>query len=344
MIPAMTRRLEEDEEATWRRRWIGRHAQGKEFDYSFDIYDPTKGWKSKPQLRDMKVFDNKVLNTNSIGLRGRTEHAYGKHPEKRRFVILGDSFTFGDEVSDDETYAHYLQEMIPSADIINMGVHGYGHDQMLILLKEEGIKFQPDIVLLGFVVSDMPRNLVQFAGYAKPKFVLDDYTLRISGSPVPRPEDILKWDWARPRLYDVWSALRYKWMVTSGRYDKQMKEVTKRVLDEMVVTIERAGAIAVFVYLPVGPEIYRESTMTTGEMFFANYCQGKNIECITSRPHFIQKLQQGVRFERSGHWGPLGHQTVAEAIYEYLAGKNIVPSKAKSTRVPKPEKALGRRR
>jgi hypothetical protein len=39
-----------------------------------------------------------------------------------------------DEVSDDETYSFYLQEMLPQAEIINMGAHGYGHDQMLILL------------------------------------------------------------------------------------------------------------------------------------------------------------------------------------------------------------------
>ncbi len=292
----------------------------------------------------MKVFDNKVLNTNSVSLRGKTEYAYGKPPGKTRFLILGDSFTFGDEVSDDETYSHYLQEMIPHAEIINMGVHGYGHDQMLILLREEGVKYKPDFVILGFVVSDMPRNLLQFTSYAKPRFVLDDNTLRITGSPVPRPEDVLKWDWARPRIYDVWSALRHKWMVQSGRYDKQMKVVTRRILDELVAAIQTVGAIPVLVYLPVGPEIYREGTMTTGEMFFANYCQGRNLECITSRPHFIERSRQGVRFERSGHWGPLGHRTVAEAIYEYLAGKDIVPLQAKTTAAPASKKALERRR
>jgi hypothetical protein len=42
-------------------------------------------------------------------------------------LILGDSFTFGDEVSDNETYSYYLQQMLPHTEVINMGVHGYGH-------------------------------------------------------------------------------------------------------------------------------------------------------------------------------------------------------------------------
>jgi hypothetical protein len=115
-------------------------------------------------------------------------------------LILGDSFTFGDEVSDDETYAFYLQQMLPQAEVINMGVHGYGHDQMLILLREEGIKYEPDIVIVGFLALDMSRNLLSFRDFAKPRYVLEKGKLRLTGTPIPRPEEILKWDWARPRV------------------------------------------------------------------------------------------------------------------------------------------------
>ena len=56
--------------------------------------------------------------------------------------------------------------MLPQAEIINMGVHGYGHDQMLIFLKEEGIKYKPDIVLLGFLHMDMFRNMLDFRDFS----------------------------------------------------------------------------------------------------------------------------------------------------------------------------------
>ena len=113
-----------DDELSWRRAWISRHQNtGKEIYYKFDIYASSRGWISKPNLRDMEVFNRKVLNTNSKGFRGKNEYPYRKVQDKVRILVLGDSFTFGDEVSDNETYSYYLQEMIPHAEVINLGVH-----------------------------------------------------------------------------------------------------------------------------------------------------------------------------------------------------------------------------
>src|SRR5262249_42635873 len=142
-----------------RRSWVHRHQNSTEIYYMFDTYNSTKGWLSRSNVTDAHVFNNKTLNTNSRGLRGKSGFSYGKSSNKSRIVILGDSFTFGDEVSDNETYAYYLQEMMPDVEIINMGVHGYGHDQMLIFFKEEGIKYNPDFIILGFLPMDMSRNL-----------------------------------------------------------------------------------------------------------------------------------------------------------------------------------------
>src|SRR5882724_5248615 len=165
---------------------------------------------AKANLKDIKVFNQKILNTNSKGLRGKKDFPYIKNKETLRILILGDSFTFGDEVSDDETYSYYLQQMLSHTEVINMGVHGYGHDQMLILLREEGIKYEPDIVILGFLPLDMSRNLLEFRDFAKPRFVLKGGELKLTGTPVPRPEDILQWDWTRPRSVDIFSFIRHR--------------------------------------------------------------------------------------------------------------------------------------
>jgi hypothetical protein len=97
------------------------------------------------------VFDGKTLNSNSKGLRGKAEHEYQRTAGKRRILVLGDSFTFGEEVSDDETFPHYLESALPNTEVVNFGVQGYGHDQMLLCLKEEGVKYYPDIVILDFL-------------------------------------------------------------------------------------------------------------------------------------------------------------------------------------------------
>ena len=79
LIPQVSERLQEDEDYTWRRKWVQRHQNsGEEISYKFDIYDPSTGWKSKPNLRNMKVFDDKILNTNSKGFRGKKDFLYLK--------------------------------------------------------------------------------------------------------------------------------------------------------------------------------------------------------------------------------------------------------------------------
>jgi len=270
LVPAFSARLAGDHDATWRHRWLERHPTGPggshKFEYKFDVHDSTKGWISRPNLRDERVFEGKTLNTNSRGLRGRREYAYGKHPTKPRVLIFGDSFTFGDEVSDDETYAHYLQEMMPEAEIINMGMHGYGHDQMLVFLREEGVKYRPDVVIVGFVTIDMPRNLLAFRDYAKPRFVLTDGRLELTNSPVPSPEELLAWSWLRPRVLDVWSSVAHQIDRERGVLWDKAAAITAAILDGIVAESEKAGAIPIIVHLPTFTEFgVPDGVLTRGE-------------------------------------------------------------------------------
>ena len=121
--------------------------------YPFDVYHPTRGWALRPSISRAVAFGNKTLSSNSRGLRGSSEHEYEKRPGTLRILTFGDSFTFGDEVSDDETWTYFLEKLLPGSEVINFGVHGYGHDQMLLYLREEGIKYRPDIVILGFALD-----------------------------------------------------------------------------------------------------------------------------------------------------------------------------------------------
>jgi len=320
LIPHISTRLQGDEDYTWRRNWVHRHqTSGVKIYYKFDIYDPSKGWILKPNLRDMKAFDDKVLNTNSKGFRGKRDFPYIKNKENLRILILGDSFTFGEGVSDDETYSHYLQESLPNTEVINLGVHGYGHDQMLILLKEEGVKYEPDIVILGFLPRDMPRNLLKFRDFAKPRFVLKRDKLTLTGTPVPRPEDILQWDWTSPKIFDLFSIMRYKVRVKLGLYKKEMLDITTAILMDMIGVIESIHAIPILVYLPAGREIYMYPAVIQDEAYMFSTCQlnGK-AKCFSTRSSFAEKIAKGETFNLIGHWGPEGHRTVAEAIKHYL--------------------------
>ena len=325
-IPQIGKRLQANEDYTYLRNWVREHQRsGTAIYYTFDMYDSSKGWMPKPNLRDVRAFNDKILNTNSKGLRGKKDFPYSKTKDKLRILILGDSFTFGDEVSDDETYAYYLQEMLPHTEVINMGVHGYGHDQMLILFKEEGIKYRPDIVLLGFLPLDMSRNLLDFRDFAKPRFILERGELKLTGIPVPRPEEILKRDWTRSRMIDLFSLIRHRIKKSLGLQQREMEEITRAILMELIRSAESIHAIPILAYLPRGKEIAKDTAILPDEKYMFSICQqNEKAKCFSTRQRFAAKIAKGETFKPWGHWDPPAHLIVAEAIKNFLVDEGHI--------------------
>jgi hypothetical protein len=321
--PGIQGKLQANDNYSWQRSWVFRHhAAAPEIYYAFDRFHPTLGWMSQPNLRDVRVFQDKFLNTNGQGLRGRKDFALGKHPQKVRILFLGDSFTFGDEVSDDETFAEKVQTMLPEAETINMGVHGYGHDQMLLIFLEMGLRYRPDIVILGFLPADMERNVLRFRDFAKPMFAVRNGVLVLTNSPVRSPETILRWDWVRPRIIDALSMTLARFRTVSGRRELEEQKVTRLILDELVDAVFHSGAKLLFAYLPSGAEISSSDALLPGEAFLFKYCEtNSRVGCFSVRPTFQKRIRAGARFDAPFHWSADGHQVVAEAVVDYLTAE-----------------------
>jgi hypothetical protein len=305
----------------WRLDWIRRHRNNLEIYYKFDAYDVTKGWRPQSNLRNMQVFDNRVLNTNSRGLRGTSEFPYERTPGKQRILIFGDSFTYGDDVSDHETYSYYLQQLLPNAEIINMGVHGYGHDQMLVLLQEEGIKYKPDIVILGFVTADMNRNILHFRDYAKPRFIVERNTLRLIGSPVPPPAYFLKWEWAKLKSWEILKLIAREYGSKIGLKNRNMnaKFITSHILNRFIEVVHDIGAQPLFVYLATGDEMIDPALASNGEEFLQKFCQkNKQVDFFSTRRDFLEATGRGADLKTDGHWDSAGHWIVANSIKSHL--------------------------
>jgi hypothetical protein len=324
-VPALSSRLEVSDGLGWRRQWIKRHQDaGANFRFTFDQFDSTLGWKTRPNIRDMPVYDHKILNTNSAGFRGTQEFALAKDTSKVRVLLLGDSFTFGETVSDNESYPYLLQQKLPKAEIMNFGVHGYAHDQMLILFKEQGVAYKPDIVMLGFVSDDMSRNVVDFRDYAKPRFELEDGKLELEGTPIPPIEHTLKWDWARPRVVDLASTVRYN-MIGREEHLREKERITDAILSEMVRVADSIKAIPMFVFLPIGKEIAVGRDSTSDEKWFARFChEHRTVKCLSAFPQFAEAMAKGATFKTRGHWDAAGHAVVAQAIARYLTDSGYV--------------------
>jgi hypothetical protein len=309
-----------------RLQWIGqqRYRHGW-IQRDFDVYHPTRGWTLKPDIKDLLVFDGKILNSNSKGFRGATEYEYERTPGKHRIVVLGDSLTFGSEVSDGDTYSHDLESALPNTEVLNLGVQGYGHDQMLLYLKEQGIKYHPDVVILGFVYLDAYRNLWSFFAFAKPKFKLASDKLELTNVPVPTPDRVLAEEPYRLRTLDLMVILREKLRWRSGKNETEAENITRSILDEIIATTRSIGAVPVFVYLPDHKEISdSHDTLTGGEQYLYGYCQDRAIPCLSLLPRFRKESKSGTELIEPGtHWNPHAHLVAAQEIKDFLLKNNL---------------------
>jgi hypothetical protein len=101
--------------------------------------------------------------TNSKGFRSDKEFSYGKPNGVLRVMSLGDSHTEGFECHQDKTYSaviqRYLEKRGIKAEVINAGVSGFGTAEALVFLENEGIKYSPDVVVLGYFANDLDDNI-----------------------------------------------------------------------------------------------------------------------------------------------------------------------------------------
>jgi len=126
-------------------------------------------------------FDVQVSN-NGQRLRGRRE--YSQVPEKGTFRILtlGDSFTYGVGVSDDETYPAHLERLVEPAgrrvEALNAGIYGSGTSEQVLWYKRWACHFRPHVVVLTVYANDLQDD------QARPLFALEGDGL----APLPRAQ------------------------------------------------------------------------------------------------------------------------------------------------------------
>jgi hypothetical protein len=318
--PETIGRLGGDTDASWKAMWLARHRDDTEIYYQFDRFHERRGWVSRPLLRDQLVFGDEVLNTNSAGFRGTREFPLERSSGSFRIAVLGDSFTFGDEVSDDETYPSQLQALLPKAEIINMGVHGYGHDQMLLLFEDEGIGYRPDLVILGFVAPDMHRNLLTFRDYAKPSFALVDGALVLRGVPLPPPEQFLREQSWEPNLLGVLRLLRERFGRDQHEVEVRAARLTAAILDRLSERCRAGGIDLVLFYIPVPGEASSDTDSWAAERgFFEDHCKiDRSLSCASALPAMREEIARGGALEPGSHWDAAGNRVIAMSLRDHL--------------------------
>ena len=99
------------------------------------------------------------VQTNSDGLRN-VEEVDGSHDI--RILAIGDSFTFGPYVPNEDTWPMQLERLLDAAlhpranaQVLNAGVAGYTIVDEYHYLRERGLALEPDLVILAFFPNDI---------------------------------------------------------------------------------------------------------------------------------------------------------------------------------------------
>ncbi len=113
---------------------------------------------SEYKSEDFHIFQR----SNKWGLRGR-DVSWKKEKNVYRVLLLGDSFTMGKGVKDDETAAVRLEKMLTDAlgrkvEVLNAGVDSYAPILSYLQLKNFLIGLEPDLIVLNFDMSDLVQE------------------------------------------------------------------------------------------------------------------------------------------------------------------------------------------
>jgi hypothetical protein len=144
-------------------------------------YHPRLGWIPRPG----RVSTGWTSNVDASGIRSNGRPIVAA---SRPILAVGDSFTFGDEVEDHETWPARLEGLL-NRRVLNAGVGAYGIDQAFLRAELLLDKYDPEVLILSFISDDINRTEFSYYPYGggwKPYFQYRDGALVLQNVPVPQ--------------------------------------------------------------------------------------------------------------------------------------------------------------
>jgi hypothetical protein len=151
-------------------------------------FDAELGWVPRAhQQRLSRYWGGVPVTTVEDGVRSNGT-AQAPTPARPLIVAAGDSFTFGDEVGDGDTWPANLERRL-GMRVLNAGVPAYGFDQTVLRSLRLAERHRPELLVVSFIDEDVGFRVAHCSrdGAYKPCFALVDGGLINLASPVPPP-------------------------------------------------------------------------------------------------------------------------------------------------------------
>src|SRR5262245_62263521 len=129
--------------------------------------NPMIGYEMQPHYsysgRAMRFYDYHD-RSNDLGFRDR-DHPVAKPAGTFRIIVLGDSLTQGLGLPDqpEQIFTGVLERALLArgqrVEVLNFGISGYNTQQEVYTLKDKGLVFKPDLVILAYCLNDTEMAL-----------------------------------------------------------------------------------------------------------------------------------------------------------------------------------------
>lgn len=321
---------------------------------SFLAYDDLLGWTVG---RNRRSADG-LYQSSSEGIRApHAEVTFAEHAGRTRIALVGDSFTFGNEVPYEGTWGYLLEKALGSEfQVLNFGVSGYGVDQTYLRYEKDARKWNPKIAIFGLISHDILRTATVYPfltfpdwdiPFSKPRFILRDEDLKRMNVPPLAPEAIFSRgsiselpflehdigfkenDWKKGLYHLSYLARLFvsrfpRWSTENPDVsDEAHVSVNASIVKAFVRSARQSGAIPLVVYFPhndakfAGPS----SRLPIGKQVL----QEARIAYTDLTPCLLE-LNPADRFVPSGlHYSPQGNAAVANCLRNVVNDALAVP-------------------
>lgn len=268
-------------------------------------------------------FETGAVRVNSSGYRER-EFAALKPSGAFRIAVVGDSFTYGNGVRQEDRYSDLLQARLPAHfEVLNFGAPGANTPEHRSLVGHLLSDIHPDFVLLQWYVNDMED---------------DDSSGRPSFRPLAPSRVLHNWlndasalytvanmKWAETQVLLGWTTSYTEYLHHRlGDPNSKDAQIDTGLLRELITMCERA-------HVPIGIVLFPDTAGDLGDKYPFAYlhervlgmCAEHNLACLDLRKDFaLVKDRQLLWANRLDHHpGRLANEIAAVKILETYSGE-----------------------
>lgn len=297
---------------------------------------------------------------NKHGFRDRKDHLIPKPKGVNRVLLVGDSFTFGYGVDYDDSWPVIVEQRVEKTginriDFVKAGIEGMDTRTEFLLIKDLLLKYQCDVVVLGFLINDLYTNTLYGIEDEKENLTKNDAVGKIRKMKNVSGDSWLE---AAKRVFirndrnhnfhlltltkriaiandDIYCKLylaspdRKQWLsipLSSGYVKK--RNITKLIFEKIAEYCYSFKKKLIVLSIPQQFQVlYFEQSkksanisVTVYDRYFSEVAKLNNFAWITTLDEFHNSKfnKDGLFYRLDGHLTPLGNQVVAEAFLQKI--------------------------